>query len=149
LNSERGQNLIEFALLTPILLLFIAAIANVGLALHTRSNLQQAVREGARQAAVGKTLTEVRNLAAGNSGGTLTPSEINWCLPTGSAGSVGDEVRVYIDEDGDGGEGYTYTILPATGVVEAFGMTDVSVPMNPRATARLEKSATGLPACAP
>jgi hypothetical protein len=148
LSPERGQNLVEFALMSPLLLLLIGAIVVIALGLHTRSNLQQAVREGARQAAVGKSLADVRDLASGNSGGTLSPDDVNWCRPTGSTGSVGDPIRVFIDEDGDGADNFSYTIIPNVGLFGALGIsTAVKVEMHPRATARLEKSVSGLPAC--
>lgn len=146
--GERGQNLVEFALMSPLLLLLIGAIVVMALGIQTRSNLQQAVREGARQAAVGKSFTDVRNLAAGNSGETLEPADVNWCLPAGSSGSVGDSIRVFIDEDGDGEDDFEYTLIPNVGVFGALGITTaVTVQMNPQATARLEKSVSGVQAC--
>jgi hypothetical protein len=137
-TNERGQNLIEFALLFPIVLLFIGLIVVFGLLLHTRSNLQEAVREGARQAAVGKSLNEVQDLAAGNSNSTLDPSDIKWCFPDGTGG-VGDPVQVYIYNDGD--EGYPYEIVPDGGTFDVvFGASAFTIRMDPRATSRLEKS---------
>ena len=131
-----------------MLILLIGAIIMIALGLHTRSNLQQAVREGARQAAVGKSLSDVQDLAAGNSGGSLDSDEVDWCLPAGSSGSVGDEIRVYIDEGGDGSEGYAFVLIPAgNGIFSAMGVNPLSVNMAPRATARLEKSVSGIPAC--
>jgi hypothetical protein len=142
--GERGQNLIEFALMFPLVLLFIGVIIVFGLLLHTRSNLQQAVREGARQAAVGRSLTDVQNLAAGNSNSTLDPADVLWCHPIdtdGTQGKVGDPVRVYIFRDG--AEGYPYDIVPSGGTFDAvFGASAATVRMSPRATARLEKSVT-------
>jgi len=148
-RTERGQNLVEFALLMPFILLFLGAIIWFALAMHTRSNLQQAVREAARQAAVGQDLVTVQEAGAGNAPETLEPEEVKWCLPTGSSGHVGESIRVYIDEGNDGTEGYSYTLAPATGVFAFFGVSNVEVNMQPRATARLEKSMTGVPACAP
>lgn len=147
LRREDGQNLVEFAFILPLLALLVITITMIALAMHTRSNLQQAVREGARQAAVGKPLTEVQNLASGNSGGTLAPGEIDWCLPSGSSGSVGDQVRIFVDEGNDASEGYEFVLIPSTGIFAAFGWTGASVDMAPRATARLEKSVSGIPAC--
>jgi hypothetical protein len=148
--SESGQNLIEFALLTPLVLFFIGAIVVFGLALYARSNLQQAVREGARQAAVGQSLAEVQDLAAGNGGGTIDPNEVAWCHPagpTGTHGKVGDPVMVYLVDDddgvpgnGDGPAGVEYTLASASGILNVVGLKNLSVRMSPHATARLEKS---------
>jgi hypothetical protein len=145
-RAESGQNLVEFAFISPLLILMIGAIIMVALGLHTRSNLQQAVREAARQVAVGNT-ANADDIGSGNSGGTLSASEIKWCRPPGSNGQVGDEVRAYVDETGGGTEGYSYTIIPSTGIFQAMGVNSLSVTMSPRATARLEKSLPGLPAC--
>ena len=141
-ERERGQNLIEFALMFPLILLFIGIIIVFGLMMHTRSNLQQAVREGARQAAVGRSLTEVQNLAAGNSNSVLNPADVRWCHPLdsdGTRGKVGDPVRVYIFRDGAGG--YPYQLVATGGTFNAvFGAGVNTVRMAPVATARLEKS---------
>jgi hypothetical protein len=115
-GNERGQGLIEFALLTPFIILFIAAIVMLGLALNARSSLQQGVREGARRAAVGGTLTEVQDLAAGNAREYIDPADVQWCHPPGPGGTrgqVGDPVRVYIFDSGD--EGYPVTLVPSGG----------------------------------
>jgi hypothetical protein len=120
-----------------------------GLALHTRSNLQQAVREAARQASVGASFSDVQDLGSGNAPDTLSPSEVRWCLPAGSTGAVGESIRLYIDEDNNGSEGYNYVLAPATGLFSFFGVSNLTVNMKPRATARLETSRTGdgIPAC--
>jgi hypothetical protein len=147
-RHDKGQNLVEFALLFPFVLLFLGAIIMIALTLHARSNLQQAVREGARQAAVGKTLTEVQNLAAGNAPDTLDPEDVRWCHPTGAEsntrGHVGDPVTVYIWDENDGvpaPEGYDQTLVPASGsLFNSMGMDEFKIRMKPRATSRLEKS---------
>ena len=142
-RRERGQSLIEFAMLFPLLLLFIAILVVFALMLHTRSNLQQAVREGARQAAVGKSLAEVRNLAAANSNSSIDPLDVQWCHPIdtdGTRGEVGDSVRVFIAIGGVDGPHYEYNLTPGGGALSSvFGMS-ASVPLAPVATARLERS---------
>jgi Flp pilus assembly pilin Flp len=50
IRSERGAELIEFALVLPILLLVIAGIADFALLFHRFLTLNNAVREGARVA---------------------------------------------------------------------------------------------------
>jgi uncharacterized protein (UPF0333 family) len=143
-RSQRGQGLVEFALLTPIVLLFLGAIITFGLAMFARSNLQQAMREGARQAAVGASLTDVQNLAAGNAPEQLAPGDVQWCHPVGPSGTqgqVGDPVRVYIKYAADGQEGYPFNLVPTGSIFGGlFGANSATVRMSPRATARLEKS---------
>jgi hypothetical protein len=137
---------VEFAYIIPIMTLLIGAIIMIAFAMFTRSNLQQGVREAARQAAVGN-LAEAADIGSGNAADSVDPEEIKLCLPTGSSGSVGDEIRAYIDEGNDGSEGYGFTLIPATGVFAAFGWTGLTVDMAPRATARLERSVSGVSAC--
>jgi hypothetical protein len=51
-TSRRGQALVEFALVFPILILLIVAIFDVGRAVFLYNNLTNAAREGARLAIV-------------------------------------------------------------------------------------------------
>jgi hypothetical protein len=149
-KRERGQNLIEFALLMPVVIIFIAIIIIIGLAMNTRASLQQGVREGARQAAVGKTLTQVRDIAAGNAPENIDPADVAWCHPPGEGGSrgkVGDPVAVYLWIGGS--EGYDYTLTSASGIFGWINVGDFSVNMSPVATARLERAFSGTPVNCP
>lgn len=139
--SERGQNLIEFAILTPFVLIFIAALVVGGLAFNTRSSLQQAVREGARQVAVGVPSPTAQALAAGNAPDELVPGDVLVCLPAGSTGKIGEAVLVSVSKD--------ITLVPATGIFKALGASTLSVTMNPKATARLELTVSGVAPCPP
>jgi hypothetical protein len=51
-RDESGQNLVEFALLLPILLLILMGIMQFGLIFNAYVTLNNAVREGARRASV-------------------------------------------------------------------------------------------------
>jgi hypothetical protein len=51
-RDESGQNLVEFALLLPILLILLMGIMQFGLIFNAYVTLNNAVREGARQASV-------------------------------------------------------------------------------------------------
>jgi hypothetical protein len=87
-QAESGQSLIEFSLLFPVVLVFIAAIVIFGLALNARASLQQGVREGARQAAVGASIPDVQSMTEGNAPEWLDAAEVVVCLPSGSNGEV-------------------------------------------------------------
>jgi hypothetical protein len=52
IKSCKGQNLIEFALLAPFMVIILAGIIDFGMSLDHRITVQHAVREGARYAAV-------------------------------------------------------------------------------------------------
>jgi hypothetical protein len=136
--------LIEFAFVAPFVLLFVAAIIIFGLAMNARSTTQHAVREGARTAAVGAPLAEVRSITAGNAPDRVDEDDVMWCHPgSGSSrGKVGSQVVVYLDEDGPAGTelGVPFTLVATGGVFKIFGVDDRTVQLNPRATSRLEKS---------
>lgn len=55
LREEKGQNLVEFALVVPLLLLLVIGIAEIGRAWMARNILTGAAREAARIAAVNST----------------------------------------------------------------------------------------------
>ena len=52
-RSQRGQSLVEFALVLPILLILVLGIVDFGMGLRAYVTLTNATREGARFAAVG------------------------------------------------------------------------------------------------
>jgi hypothetical protein len=131
-----------------VILAFIAAIIVFGLAMNTRASLQQAVREGARQASVGKTIADVQNLAAGNAPDVIGASNVKVCHPTGSGlqGDVGSPVEVSIVQGGTAG--YKYKLSESTGIFGGlFGLGDITITMDPKATARLETMAFPVVAC--
>ena len=51
-KNEKGQGLVEFALILPILLLLLVAIVDFGWMIFVKTNLNNAAREGARTYAV-------------------------------------------------------------------------------------------------
>lgn len=72
-RDERGAAVVEFALILPILVLFVFGIIEFGRAYSARIQLTAAVREGARAGALG--LDAVAATKAGAPG--LTPTQIN------------------------------------------------------------------------
>ena len=79
-SSERGAELIEFALVLPILLLVFAAIVDFGLLFQRYLTICNAAREGARIAVLpGYTQTDVQNrvtlyVQQGTGDATLSPT---------------------------------------------------------------------------
>lgn len=61
-KSEKGQALVEFALVLPILLLLILGMIEYGWALNGKITLTNAVREGARLAAINHKESEAEQL---------------------------------------------------------------------------------------
>src|SRR5689334_21285235 len=56
--SERGQGLVEFALILPMLCLIILAIVQFGVLYNNYETLTAATRDGARKAAVSRTASD-------------------------------------------------------------------------------------------
>jgi len=135
-RGEKGQALIEFALVFPLLFVFILVIVDFGLALDRREVIQHAVREGARSGAVGKTIQEITDHTNEQSGGILNNVKVCYVDDGNGPGNAGDSVRV----SGD----YSYNFAIGTG---AF-LSGVIPPINmtPSATARLEKAVAVPPA---
>ena len=122
INEEKGSVMVEFALISTVLILLLAGIIQFGLIFSTQLNLENAVREGARYASLPDnanneeaTETFIRNIAkvplSGNAI-TITPA---WRKP-------GDSVRVTIR--------YEYKVPVTLGVFpETIELTASSVMM--------------------
>jgi Flp pilus assembly protein TadG len=62
--SERGQSAVEFALVIPVMLLFVLGIFEVGRTYFNNEAIQTAARDGARAAAIHTGMTQVQLNAA-------------------------------------------------------------------------------------
>jgi len=132
-SRERGQAMVEFALLAPVFLLIVAGIIQFGIALNFWFDMQRIANQGARWAVVncgppastvcGADLqTELANdvIAAGNN------PTVEICMEelTGAGGvaTVGDPVSVRLTD--------TFEFVPIVGI---------GVTLRGRATMRLEQ----------
>ncbi len=66
LKNESGQSLVEFALVVPILLVFILGILEFGWLLNAKITLTSAAREGVRAAVVSTVSRDTRAFNAAN-----------------------------------------------------------------------------------
>lgn len=90
-NIDNGQAILEFALAMPFLLAFIFFIVDCGLFAFSYVSLTNAVREGARCAAVGGTQAAVSTRVTNTYGGTGAPTAttVTWDpAPASIGGSV-------------------------------------------------------------
>ena len=112
LKSQRGQALVEFALILPILLALVIGIFDFGTAYNYQNDMSQLANEGARYAAVGKcngcapgsAATEIPAIvkADADTGALRDPSNgvtITVGFPPGSNGCQGDAVKVTVTKD--------------------------------------------------
>ena len=75
--GERGQALIEAMFVIPFVLALILLILDFGIALDRREVIVHAVREGARAAANGDDIGQIKAAAVDQSEGNLTPEKVS------------------------------------------------------------------------
>lgn len=148
-RDERGQALLEFALLAPLIIIFLLAIVDFGVALHTRIVLDNAARDGARFASVGghalsnggAVATEGQIVAYTMSQAQDAPDSVTVCYDNSNAngvlGDIGDNVKITVNYSYDFVTGFT-SMIDAPGTIQ----------MDPSASARLERNAVSPTACA-
>jgi Flp pilus assembly protein TadG len=97
-KSERGQTMVEFTLIVPILLVLMLGIAQFGITFNNYVTLTDAVRAGARKAAVSRNTSnpagacEAAVLAAG---ANLDQAELDSDLSCVSTWAPGSDVTVH------------------------------------------------------
>jgi len=136
--GERGQALIEAMFVIPFILALILLILDFGIALDRREVIVHAVREGARAAANGDDVSQIKAAAVDQSEGNLKPDKVSVCYRDedgdGYPGGVNDSVVVAID--------HQYDML--TGGMSWLGVpTQLSI--SPTAEAPLLNPAQGTP----
>ncbi len=149
MRSPRGQALIEFAFVAPILFLFFFAIVDFGIAIDRRITLQHSVREGARSAAVHTNELEIKQITVDQAQGIIDLADVGVCYLDGvdgntTVGDPGDSVRVSVLPGG-----FTWEFPIMTEILGVFGVPALSIEMTPQGTARLERSVSGAVACPP
>jgi hypothetical protein len=142
-EGESGQALIEFAFVFPIIIVLLLSLMDFGIAVDHRDVLQHAVREGARNAAVGNSASTVQQYTSDESQGLLTIGNVTVCYkPAGSiaAGAVGSDVKVSAT--------YAYKFSVGGGeVLGAMGVGAPSIDLSTSADARLEQAVPGANVC--
>lgn len=100
ISSERGQTMTELALVLPLLLVLLLGIIQFGIAFNHYVTLTDAVRAGARKAAVSRHESDPAGACAAQvlaSAGSLDSSELSKNLSCTSSWAPGAEVTVYAD----------------------------------------------------
>ena len=62
LKNERGQSMVEFAIMLPLLILIVMGILEFGMMMNSYLGINNAAREGARLGIVGGTDTQIQNI---------------------------------------------------------------------------------------
>lgn len=142
-KDQRGQSLLEFALIAPFLLFFLLALVNFAIAVDRKIVLDHAVREGVRYASVGGQALNSGTIASAQDVKSYTAAQSQGIVSAGAvtvtnedcnaAGELGDNVRVNAQ--------YPYSFM--TGVSDLFGAGLFTVTLNASATARVEHGLSG------
>ena len=113
-RSERGQSLLEFALVLPVFLVLVFGIIDFGLGLKAWISITNAAREGARVGAVRGTCDEIRQQVKDTSGGLVTSDDQIEITPEDCDGTSGDSVTVTVTYEYD-------LITPLGGMLSILG----------------------------
>ena len=97
-RTQRGQTLLEFALVAPLLLFFVLALVDFAISIDRKLVLDHAVREGARFASVGG--DALNGFPAGVDEVKLYTAAQSQDIATTADGVNGS---VFVCHDGDGG----------------------------------------------
>lgn len=96
LKNQKGQALVEFALILPILLLVVMAILQFGMMLNSYLTIENASREGARAGIVGSSDAEIQQLIISTSP-NLDPTNLTVSItPAEGLRKSGDTIIVDI-----------------------------------------------------
>jgi Flp pilus assembly protein TadG len=137
--SEDGAQLIEFALVLPMLLLVVLGIAEFGFIFQRYEVLTNAAREGARIAVLpGYSTADVQARVAAyvtagrvpTTGTNPTVAVTNVAIPTTPGGPVLSGRRVTVT--------YTHSYMFLTGIGSWFGITYATVPLRAVSEMRTE-----------
>lgn len=136
-RSERGAELIEFAIVVPILLLLISGIVDFGMMFRTYEAVTNAAREGARVGVLpGYAPADVQTrvdayLGAAGLTGPRTVNVVNVPVATGAGTFTARSVTVT----------YTYTFVVLGGIAPLFGGSFGTIPLQAISAMRVEAAA--------
>jgi len=85
-QHSRGQSLVEFALLLPVLMVTLLGMLDFGRAIYAYNAVSEAARNGARVAIVNQTPDDICLVAAGRAVALGLPTA---CAPNGNPGTQG------------------------------------------------------------
>jgi Flp pilus assembly protein TadG len=94
-RDERGQSLVEFALVLPVLLLILVGIFNFGVLFYSDIVINEAARDAARYASIGVSQTEILQVI-GQDCQTLNVSQVNTSISQPYPQSSGMPVTITI-----------------------------------------------------
>ena len=129
-NPERGQALVEFALVLPVFLVIVMATVDFGWALRSYITTTNSAREAARLGITGATAADIKARAVSTSAGLLTADDVT---VTNAGGTPGSQLTVSVAYD------YSY-ITPLGGLLEFMtgGALPSPLPVSTSTSMRIE-----------
>lgn len=94
-DDEKGQNLVEFAMVVPIFLILVFAIVDFGMGFHAWITVTNAAREGARMGAVGADEATITARVKDTSS-SLAADDLQITV-TNAQGNPGESVTVQVE----------------------------------------------------
>jgi Flp pilus assembly protein TadG len=126
LKNHKGQSLVEFAIILPLLLLLVIGIIEFGMMLNSYLAINNAAREGARAGIVGSRNDEIQNLILSTSPALDAQNLKITITPSDGSRKSGDTLTVAVTYN------YYFTI-PILG-----GIFNNAVPLNAQVSMRIE-----------
>ena len=111
-DGEKGQNLVEFAMVVPIFLILVFAIVDFGMGFHAWITVTNAAREGARIGAVGADAATIEARVV-DTASSLTTGDLDVTV-VNAEGTPGESVSVDVEYDYD-------LITPLSNLLGIFG----------------------------
>jgi Flp pilus assembly protein TadG len=96
-DGEKGQNLVEFAMVVPIFLILVFSIVDFGMGFHAWITVTNAAREGARVGAVGADTATIEARVV-DTASSLVGEELDITV-VNAQGTPGDAVSVDVQYD--------------------------------------------------
>ena len=125
--GQRGQAMVEFALVLPLLLIVLFMAVDFGVGLTRWISITNAAREGARCGAVGADTPDITQRVVDASNGTLVTGDVSVSYPGGQ--TVGDSVVVDVN--------YEYGLITPLGHFLTLAFDSLS--LSARSDMRLEQ----------
>jgi len=94
-KSQKGQSMVEFALVIPVLILLLFGILDFGRVFHAYLTIDHAGREAAREASIGKDDGTIRSVAV-NKASSINLAESQVDISPGGTKSSGSQVTITI-----------------------------------------------------
>lgn len=128
LENISGQALVEFALVFPIVILLLVGMLEFGLVFNAYLSINNASREGAREASLGGSDSEIVSSVA-DASPTLSLTAANVSISPSGTRVKGDSVTVTVTHEHQ-------VIIPLIGTL--VGNADGNIPLEAQTTMRVE-----------